>query len=92
MSKNTTIKVTKNTLKRLHRLVGELTKQRGTRVTLEDAIILLLEKNESLEKKSSTFMSEIEKDRNSFLSLVEKKFIGAQPEDFKEYDFEDIGD
>ncbi len=89
MSKTTTIKVSKSTLERLHRLVGELAKQRGKRITLEEAIIHMLEKNELLDKK--TEQAEIEKDRKSFLSLIEQKFFGAKPEDFKEYDYDDIG-
>ena len=46
---------------------------------------------ESIEVKSSPFLSEVEKDRKNFLMLLERKFPGAQPEDFKEYDYNDIG-
>ena len=91
MSNNTTIKVTRKTLESLHRIVGELAKKRGKRVTLEDAIVHLLKKSESIEVKSSYFLSEVEKDRKNFLMILERKFSGAQPEDFKEYDYNDIG-
>lgn len=91
MSKNTTIKVTRKTLESLHRVVGELAKKRGTRVTLEDAIVYLLKKKKSIEAKSSPFLSEVEKDRKNFLMILEQKFPGAQPEDFKEYNYDDIG-
>jgi len=91
VNKNTTIKVTRKTLESLHRVVGELAKKRGKRVTLEDAIVHLLKKNESLEVKSSHFLSEVEKDRKNFLMILERKFSGAQPQDFKEYDYNDIG-
>ena len=91
MSKNTTIKVTRKTLESLHRVVGELAKKLGKRVTLEDAIVHLLKKNESIEVKSLPFLSEVEKDRKNFLMILERKFSGAQPEDFKEYDYNDIG-
>ena len=37
-SKNTTIKVSKKTLEMLHRLAGELAKERSKRVTFEEAI------------------------------------------------------
>ena len=90
MSKNTKIKVTRKTLESLHRLIEELVKRRGKRVTLEDAIVHLLKKKESLEVKSSPFLSEIEKDRKNFLMIMERKFSGAQLEDFKEYDYNDI--
>ena len=91
MSKNTTIKVTRNTLESLHRVVGELAKKWGKRVTLEDAIVHLLKKSESLEVKPSPFLSEVEKDRKNFLKILEQKFSGAQLEDFKEYNYNDIG-
>ncbi len=91
MSKNTTIKVTRKTLESLHRVVGELANKLGKRVTLEDAIVHLLKKNESLEVKSSPFLSEVEKDRKNFLKILEQKFSGAQPEDFEEYDYNDVG-
>lgn len=38
MSKNTTIKISKKTLERLHRIVGELTYKKGQRVILEEAV------------------------------------------------------
>jgi len=91
MSKNTIIKVTRKTLESLYRVVGELAKKRGKRVTLEDAIVHLLKKNESLEENSSSFLSEVGEDRKNFLMLLEHKFSGAQPEDFKEYDYNNIG-
>jgi len=91
MSKNPIIKVTRKTLEILHRVVRELAKKRGKRVTLEDAIVHLLKKNESTEVKSSPFLSEVEKDRKNFLMILERKFSGAQPKDFKEYDYNDIG-
>lgn len=91
MSKNTTIKVSKTTLEQLHRLAGKLANKMSKRVTLEDAIIHLLKKNESEGAKSSPFLSEVEKDRKNFLLILDQKFSGAQPEDFKEYDYNDIG-
>jgi hypothetical protein len=90
MNDITTIKVSKSTLERLHRIVGELTKQKGKRITLEDAIVHLLEKNE-LKEEGSSIKNDIEKDRKAFIKLIEKGFFGGSPEDYKEYDFEDIG-
>jgi len=90
MNDITTIKVSKSTLERLHRVVGELTKQKGKRITLEDAIVHLLEKNE-LKQEGSSIKDDIEKDRKAFIALLKQDFFGAGPEDYKEYDFEDIG-
>jgi len=90
MNTITTIKVSKSTLERLHRIAGELAKQRGKRVTLEEAIVHLLEKNESKEELSS-LEDDIAKDRKAFIALLKRDFFGAGPEDYKEYDFEDVG-
>jgi len=89
MSKNTTMKVSKKTLEKLHRLAGEMAAKKGRRVTLEEAIIELLEENEK--KKNNLNSSKIKDDRKAFLTLLDKKFPGGQPEDFKEYNYEDIG-
>jgi len=92
MSKHTTIKVSKKTLGLLHRLAGNLARKNGKRVTLEQAILHLVQKNKALEEKPTQFISEMENERRSFLTLVEQKFFGAQPEDFKEYDYEDVSE
>ncbi|MHA1334903.1 MAG: hypothetical protein ACTSPW_04030 [Promethearchaeota archaeon] len=90
MSKNTTIKVSKRTLKRLHQFAGELTQQRGRRVTLEEAIIQLLEQKDKLSSNISRELK-IDEDRKAFIALLDEVFEGAGPEDFKEYDYKDIG-
>ena len=89
--KSTTIKVSKKTAKRLHRIVGELTHDQGRRITLEDAIVYLLERQENSLSKIEDLESKIEKDRKAILSLMEQKFYGIHPDDLKEYDYEDIG-
>jgi len=88
---NTTIKVSKKTLERLHCIVGELTKNQGRRITLEDAIIYLLEKGESTLSDIGGSESKIEKDRKAILTLMEQKFYGIHPDDLKEYNYDDIG-
>ena len=67
-----------------------MAKQRGKRVTLEEAIVHLLEKSES-KKELSSLEDDIAKDRKAFIALLKRDFFGAGPEDYKEYDFEDIG-
>ncbi|NVM36507.1 MAG: hypothetical protein HWN81_13000 [Candidatus Lokiarchaeota archaeon] len=87
MSKNTTIKVSKKTLEKLHKVAGELAAEMGKRVTLEEAINKLLEEKT---KKNDESISNVEDDRKAFLALLDQKFTGGQPEDFKEYNYEDI--
>ncbi|KKN37836.1 hypothetical protein LCGC14_0759450 [marine sediment metagenome] len=89
MSKNTTMKVSKKTLEKLHKLAGEIAAEKGRRVTLEEAIIQLLEENKKKKNNMNSF--KIEDDRKAFLTLLDQKFSGGQPEDYKEYNFEDIG-
>ena len=88
MSKNTTIKVSKKTLEKLHKLAGEIATAMGKRVTLEDAINKLLDQNN---KMSDEDLADIEDDRKAFLAILDQKVPGGQPEDFKEYDYEDLG-
>lgn len=90
MSKNTTIKISKKTLERLHRIVGELTYKKGQRVILEEAITFLLERYEQGSRNSLELIRDIEMDRKAFFSLLNQKYSGAGPEDYKEYDYEDI--
>lgn len=88
MSKNTTIKVSKKTLENLHKLAGEMASELGKRVTLEDAINKLLEEKN---KRNIEELANIEEDRKNFLTLLDQKIPGGQPEDFKEYDYKDLG-
>lgn len=88
MSKNTTIKVSKQTLESLHKLAGEMATEMGRRVTLEEAINKLLEERKNTNNENS---SNIDDDREAFLALLDEKIEGGQPEDFKEYNYEDIG-
>lgn len=88
MSKNTTIKVSKKTLESLHKLAGKMATEMGRRVTLEDAINKLLEERNNANNEES---SNIDNDREAFLTILDQKIVGGQPEDFKEYNYEDIG-
>ena len=88
MSKNTTVKVSKKTLEKLHKLAGEMATVMGKRVTLEEAINKLLEDNNKI---NDVDLAKIEDDRKAFLAILNQKISGGQPEDFKEYDYEDLG-
>jgi len=88
MSKNTTVKVSKKTLEKLHKLAGQMATVMGKRVTLEEAINKLLEDNNKINDED---LAKIEDDRKAFLAILDQKISGGQPEDFKEYDYEDLG-
>ena len=88
MSKNTTVKVSKKTLEKLHKLAGEMATVMGKRVTLEEAINKLLKDNNKI---NDVDLAKIEDDRKAFLAILDQKISGGQPEDFKEYDYEDLG-
>jgi len=91
MGKYTTIKVSKNTLKRLHELAGKLTQKKGKRVTLEEAIVQILNEHKRRERESGLDNLGVKRERETLLSLLETKVEGAGPEDFLEYNFEDMG-
>ena len=86
-----TVKVSKKTLKRLHQLVGELTIKYGRRVSLEEAIKYLFEK-ENLTKNKNSLSEKKKQDRRAFIDLINQKFDGIAPEDYKDYDYEDNGE
>ncbi|MHA1196750.1 MAG: hypothetical protein ACTSRH_12230 [Promethearchaeota archaeon] len=87
MNNNITIKVSKKTLERLHKLAGELASKSGKRVSLEEAIKNLLEKRKHHKTEKS---SKKENDIKIFLDFLSQKVVGAGPEDFKEYDYDDV--
>lgn len=85
-----TVKVSKKTLKKLHQLVGKLTMKYGRRVSLEEAIKYLFEKDNIMKNQDNQSLKK-KKDKIAFLDLLNTKFDGIAPEDYQEYDFEDIG-
>ena len=84
-----TVKVSKKTLKKLHQLVGKLTIKYGRRVSLEEAIKYLFEKDNIMKNQDNQSLKE---DKIAFLDLLNTKFDGIAPEDYQEYDFEDNGE
>ena len=88
MSKNTTMKLSKDTLKKLHKFAGEIAAEKGKRVTLEEALLVLLKEKEMKEKERK--LHEANEDRKELLSLLDMEIEGAGPADFKEYDFNDL--
>lgn len=72
------IKVKKETARELTKVVGKLTMEKGRKVSYDDAIKFLLERERA--KKSPADMKR----------LIEKSFLGASSDDFREYGYGDI--
>ncbi|HME55269.1 MAG TPA: hypothetical protein VKM55_23880 [Candidatus Lokiarchaeia archaeon] len=87
----TTIKVSRKTIDRLHQVLGNIAEKERHRVTLEDAIVHLLDHHDILSKDSRDGEEKLQKDRKSFLALLDHTFKGIEPADYKEYDFDEIG-
>jgi len=88
----TTIKVSRQTIERLHKVIGRLTISAGGRVTLNDAIDTLLDAHELSLEHSDDFETSLKKDREAFISILDDPFHGLEPGDLKEYDFDDVGE
>jgi len=81
---STTIKVKRETLKRLIRIVGELTIKLGRKVSYDEAIQFLI--------KNYMKKEEAENQADKKLQiLLQKSFEVAGSDDFREYNYEDIG-
>lgn len=91
MGNYTSIKVSKKTLKRLHKLAREIAQERGERISLEDAINKILNEHNQEKHREGKRKRKIEEDRKVLISLMQKKVKGAGPNDFLEYDYRDIG-
>ena len=46
--------------------------------------------HKKLENRSPEFVEKLNKDREQFLKVLQQGIKGAGPEDYKEYDFEDV--
>ena len=90
MTEYTTIKVSKKTLQNLRKFVGKMTEKTGRRTSMEEAINFLLNEYKISERHSPEFMKKLKEDRERFIKVMEHKIEGAGPDDYKEYNFEDI--
>ena len=85
----TTIKVRKETARKLTRLLGKLIVKSGKKISYDDVITYLLE----LEEKSNQEMQQKQKKLSDaakrILGMIEHSVSGAGPEDFAEYDYDD---
>ncbi len=84
-----TIKVKRETLLKLTRLAGRLTEKTGKRMTYDDVIRFLISQFESKELGKDI---EVDETTQKLLSYIDKSFPGAGSEDFREYEYEDLGD
>ena len=86
---STTIKVHKETVRRLNQLMGKLVAQSGQKMSKDDLINFLLN---AYEQQTSSKKQSSESDPGTLLlkQLLKTKFSGAGPEDFKEYSYEDL--
>jgi len=66
--------------------------KRGEQVTLEEAITYLINQNDRLKNGAGAQGKKSGQDRSAILALQAQEFVCAGPEDYAEYDFEDIGD
>jgi len=82
----TTIRVKKRTLARLSGVVVELSARLRRRVTYDEAINYLINVHNS--KKSAQVL---DKATLRLIEMIKKSFPGAGPEDFREYDYDDLG-
>jgi len=85
----TTIKIRKETARRLARLLGELTSKYERRVSYDDVINHLLDiasRKETSVRRKGHMSSATRK----LLEMIDQPFEEAGPEDYKEYGYEDI--
>ena len=87
---STTVKIKKKTALRLTRFLGKLMNKYGKKLSYDDAISYLLEKEELSEKTHSKKQKELSEAAKRILEMIESPVPGAGPEDFTEYEFEDI--
>ena len=71
---------------------GRVADEAGKQVTLEEAITYLINQNDHLKNDAGAQGRKIGRDRSSILALQAQEFVCAGPEDYTEYDFEDIGE
>ncbi|MEX0569272.1 MAG: hypothetical protein Q6363_009000 [Candidatus Njordarchaeota archaeon] len=83
----TTVRVRKGTLNKLSLIVGELSVRLGRKVTYDEAINYLINIYKSKRSRRALDNSTIK-----LIKLIKKPFPGAGPEDFREYDYDDLGE
>ncbi|TFG04179.1 MAG: hypothetical protein EU536_05065 [Promethearchaeota archaeon] len=90
MDRYSTIKVSKKNLSKLHRIAAKISLSKGERISLDDVISSLIEIAEKNSLATPEEAKVIENDRKKIIELLKIPMIGAGPEDYNEYNFEDI--
>ncbi|MEM2135238.1 MAG: hypothetical protein QW261_09370 [Candidatus Jordarchaeaceae archaeon] len=86
----TTIKIRKETARRLAKLVGKLTSERERKVSYDDLINHLIDVAAGEEVSPKKRQKELSYATRKLLEMMEHPVVGAGPEDFREYDYSDI--
>ena len=84
----TTIKIRKETARKLARLLGELTSKYERRVSYDDVINHLLDI--ASRKEVSVRRKDLSSATRKLLEMIDQPFEEAGPEDYREYGYEDI--
>ena len=90
MEKQTSVKISAKTLKKLHLLASKLSIIRGKRLNLNETIDTMVEITEKSPFLTEQDNAQIEEDRKRLLHLIQQKMKGAGPEDYASYDFDDL--
>jgi hypothetical protein len=86
----TSIKIRKETARKLAKLIGKLTSKSQRRISYDDLINYLIDiatKEKVTPKKKQ---GELNSATKKILEMMEQPIEGAGPEDFKEYDYNDV--
>ncbi len=89
MEKYSSVKVSVQTLQKLHQMASKLSLERGKRLNLDETIATIMNIAEQAAERASDPSDLLEQDRSDFLALLKHKIKSAGPEDYKPYDFED---
>lgn len=86
----TTIKIRKETARKLAKLLGELISKYERKLSYDDLINYLIDKAITKKVKSRNEQRTLSDAAKRILEMMEKPMEGAGPEDFVEYDYSDI--
>ena len=84
---STTIKIKRKTLVELTKIAGELTMLLGRRLSYDEVIQYLIKKYHEDKVREQS-----DKATKLLLSMIEKPVECGGPEDFREYEYEGIGE
>ncbi len=90
MEKNSYVKVSPQTLKKLHQMASRLSFESGKRMNLDETIVMIMDIVERGVERANATSNLLEQDRTDFLALIKHKIKSAGPEDYIPYDFEDM--